>query len=381
MISPSKHRLTEFAPTPESTRFTPKSPRTISGGGSQTCFAHRKSSGQSPRPSVAVKSKQRPKVSSSNGCGILFQSKEMTRFVNLAKRYAASSASVLITGESGTGKELFSKLIHENSPRQKQNLVAVNCAAVSESLFESELFGHEKGAFTGACSRRIGYFEFADKGTLLLDEVTEIPLSIQAKLLRVLEERQVQRVGSSETRSIDVRILATSNRNLEEEVKAGRFRTDLYHRINTLELNIPSLRERVVDIPLLTHHFLRFFAYESETGMLNIDKQAMEALCRFDWPGNVRQLRNVIHRACVVASSGSIAVDDLPESITAESATQPVHLDGRKPMTLAEIEKRIITATLAKFDGSKKLASAELGVTARTLSNKLRQYQQLTEDC
>lgn len=381
MISPSKHRLTEFAPTPDAPLFTPKPPRAITGSGRQSSFAHRQSSGQSPRSSVPNKTNDRPKVSSSNGCGILFQSKEMTRFVDLAKRYAASSASVLITGESGTGKELFSKLIHENSHRRKQNIVAVNCAAVSESLFESELFGHEKGAFTGACNRRIGYFEFADKGTLLLDEVTEIPLSIQAKLLRVLEERQVQRVGSSETRGIDVRIIATSNRDLEEEVKAGRFRTDLYHRINTLELSIPALRDRVVDIPLLTHHFLRFFAYESATGMQNIEKQAMEALCRFDWPGNVRQLRNVIHRACVVASSGGIAVEDLPEILTTGSATKSVHLDGRKPMTLAEIEKQIITATLAKFDGSKKLASAELGVTARTLSNKLRQYQQLTENC
>ena len=220
------------------------------------------------------------------------------------------------------------------------------------------------------------YFEFADKGTLLLDEVTEIPLSIQAKLLRVLEERQVQRVGSSMPRSIDVRILATSNRNLEEEVKAGRFRTDLYHRLNTLELSIPPLRDRTVDIPLLTLHFLRLFSYESANKMQNIEKLAMEALCNFDWPGNVRQLRNVIHRACVVSCSSNVSVEELPDFVTAVRDAQPVGNEEQKVMTLAEIEKEIITATLLKYNGSKKLAAAELGVTARTLSNKLRLYQQ-----
>ncbi len=306
---------------------------------------------------------------------ISFQSKIMSEFFELAKLYAKSSATVLVTGESGSGKELFSRLIHQQSGRSEERFVAVNCAAVSESLIESEFFGHEKGAFTGASVGRVGYFEQAQGGTILLDEISEIPLAMQAKLLRVIEEQEVQPVGSNVPRPIDVRIVATTNRDLAVEVAEGRFRDDLFHRLNVLELDLPPLRDRVSDIPLLVMHFVNLFQSESRTGTLQVDKEAMQWMCDYHWPGNVRELRNVIHRACVIAVDGKIGMNCLAKK---NYLAKENDVDGLAGLTLAEVERRLILSSLSKFQGNKRLAAEELGVTARTLSNKLKVY---SEEC
>jgi DNA-binding NtrC family response regulator len=303
---------------------------------------------------------------------LAFQSKQMNDLVQLAVQFAESSASIMITGESGTGKELFSRLIHEKSGRPKEKFHAFNCAAVPEALIESEIFGHEKGAFTGAHQKRIGYFERADGGTLLLDEISEIPLSVQAKLLRVLEEQEIQPIGSDYLQKIDVRIVATSNRDLKREVAEGRFRADLFHRLNVLEICIPPLRDRVTDIPLLVLHFIEKFRGESKNGIEKITREAMSVLCRYSWPGNVRELRNVIHRACILASTGEITPETLPD--LEESETNPG--DSLIGLPLAVAERRLIITCLKKFHGNKKSAAEELGVTARTLSNKLKLYRE-----
>lgn len=310
---------------------------------------------------------------------ITFQSKAMAENVRLAQRFATSSASVLITGESGTGKELFSRLIHEKSDRKQQRFVAVNCAAIAESLMESEFFGHQRGAFTGAMEQKTGYFEQADGGTLLLDEVSEIPVTVQAKLLRVIEEQEVQPIGGSKPRPVDVRIVATSNRDLDAAVAAGRFRSDLFHRLNVVELCIPPLRHRTSDVPLLTMHFVKMFQNQSKQGITQVTKDAMALLCGYSWPGNVRELRNVIHRSCILADNSELNCDALPDklkdSTEAEtSESPPSNIDAISAMSLAEIERRVIMARLHKFKGDKKQAAKELGVTARTLSNKLRLY-------
>lgn len=309
---------------------------------------------------------------------LCFQSKEMAEFFRLAELYAKSSACVLITGESGTGKELFSRLIHDKSTRAHQPLVAVNCAAIPEQLVESELFGHEKGAFTGALNRRVGFFERASRGTLLLDEISEIPVEMQAKLLRVIEEQEVQPVGGDCPRPVDVRIIATANRDLTEEVSSGRFRHDLYHRLNVVELQIPPLRQRVADIPLLIMYFVNLYRSESPVGISKVSKQAIKLLCEYQWPGNVRELRNVVHRACILNADGEITVDSLPKKVVSpsESLDKCGVFEG---MQLADVERQLIIACLRKYNGSKKLAAAELGVTARTLSNKMKLYDQSSE--
>ena len=304
----------------------------------------------------------------------MFQSQEMNALIKLATRYAGSSASVMIVGESGTGKELFSRLIHEKSDRQSQPFIAVNCAAIPETLLESELFGHERGAFTGATQKRIGYFEQADRGTLLLDEISEIPPTLQAKLLRVIEEQEIRPVGSEQTRRLDVRIVATSNRDLTTEVAASRFRGDLFHRLNVLEIRIPPLRDRVADIPTLVVHFVERFRNESDSGLKRITKEAMKRLVEYRWPGNVRELRNVIQRACIVTDDHEITAESLPD--WTPPPTDNHSLDDLLGMKLADVERRLILASLEKFSGNKRAAAAELGVTARTLSNKLKQYQE-----
>ena len=318
---------------------------------------------------------EQDKTEQNKHSGIFFQSQVMKEFHAMAIRYAQSNASVLITGETGTGKELFSRLIHQESGRPKECFAAFSCPSIVESLMESEIFGHERGAFTGADRQRTGLFESADGGTLLLDEISEVPISFQAKLLRVIEEQEVQRVGSNRPKSIDVRIVATSNRDLKKEVLEGRFRADLYYRLNVLELRIPPLRERVADIPLLTTHFVSLFRDESRFDVTGISKEAMAKLCKYHWPGNVRELRNVIHRACVNASGKEIQCDAIPY-LGDEFVSEDTPMLG---MTLAEIEKRIILASLKKFEGNKKSAANELGVTARTLSNKLKHYQSVSD--
>lgn len=310
---------------------------------------------------------------------LAYQSAAMNSLVGLAKSYARSSASVLVVGESGTGKEVFSRLLHEHSGRKEQPFVAVNCAAIPESLFESELFGHERGAFTGAVQKRRGYFEKADRGTLLLDEVSEIPLPMQAKLLRVIEEREVQPVGGDRPIEFDVRIIATSNQNLEAAVADGSFRRDLYHRLNVLELKLPPLRERVADIPKLVVYFLEMFCGESRHEEVSIAKGAMQKFCQHTWPGNVRELRNKVHRACVVNESGVITeacVESiLPASQESEASTSELDSGGLAALPLAVVERKLILACLERFGGNKKLAAEVLGVTSRTLSNKLKLYR------
>jgi DNA-binding NtrC family response regulator len=308
---------------------------------------------------------------------LTFQSKSMNELVRLATQFAASTASVMVTGESGTGKELFSRLIHEKSARAEGPFLALNCAAVPEPLMESEVFGHERGAFTGAIQKRLGYFERANGGTLLLDEITEIPVTLQAKFLRVIEEQEVQPVGGDRPRKIDVRIVATTNRDLKQEVAHGRFRSDLYHRLNVLDLRIPPLRDRVSDIPLLTMHFVEMFRAESRIGINRVTKTGMQSLCGYHWPGNVRELRNVIHRACILATTGEINLDSLPDFASPpEGACDVENVHSLAGLSLADVERRLIVACLRKFDGNKKAAAEELGVTARTLSNKLRLYRE-----
>ncbi len=312
---------------------------------------------------------------------IITQSAKMRDLIRFAEKAAASSAPVLLTGESGTGKELFAQVIHQASPRRDRRMVSLNCAALPENLLESELFGHEKGAFSGAISTRIGRFERADGGTLLLDEVSEIPIAAQAKLLRVLESKQFERVGTSEPIAHDVRIIAASNRDLEQEIDEGRFRLDLFHRLNVIEIRIPPLRERLTDIPVLATHFVEQFRHENELHLEGFESAAMSALTQHDWPGNIRQLRNVIHRACVVAEHPRIRIDDL-----GLPAVQATNEPESKPLPeqwlhthLEEVERQIIIAALNKF-GNRRLVAEKLGVSPRTLTNKMRRYREVRHD-
>ena len=308
---------------------------------------------------------------------ILTQSPNIRQLVEDATRVARSSASVLVTGETGTGKELFSKLLHVKSKRSEQVMVRVNCAALPENLIESELFGHERGAFTDAVEKRIGRFEFASGGTLLLDEISEVPLSTQAKLLRALEENEIQRVGSNATVKTDVRVIATSNRDLRTEIREGRFRRDLFHRLNIVELRIPPLRERPKDIPLLVSHFVELYRFENPM-IRGLTAPAMSTVCDYHWPGNVRELRNKIHRACILSRKSLIDLDTLLPLEESDSSSRhlPTHWTQQ---SLAEIEKQVITATIKRY-GSKRVAAEVLGVTPRTLTNKLKIYSSESEE-
>jgi DNA-binding NtrC family response regulator len=291
-----------------------------------------------------------------------------------ARRVAASSASVLITGESGTGKEVLARWIHRQGRKPEAAYIRVNCAALAESLIESELFGHERGAFTGAHEQRIGKFELASGGTLLLDEISEVPLRIQAKLLRVLEEQELQRVGGNETVRLNVRVLATSNRNLEEEVAAGRFRLDLFHRLNIVHFHLPPLRERPEDLELLVGYFCRKFQAESPARVEAFSGNAIETMKRFSWPGNVRQLRNTVHRACILSEHK--VVRDVPLTLAPGRRSESLPAEFCD-LTLFEMERRIIEATLNRFQGNKRLAAESLGITPRTITNKLNEYREL----
>jgi DNA-binding NtrC family response regulator len=293
----------------------------------------------------------------------------LAAIVQQAGRIAASKAAVLIEGESGTGKELIARLIHFSSPRRTRPFVRVNCAALSENLVESEMFGHERGAYTGAGETRIGRFELASGGTILLDEISEMSVKLQAKLLRVLEEEEFERVGGMQTLKTDIRVIATTNRDLRQEIQAGRFRRDLYYRINIVQLHLPPLRLRRHSIPGLAVHFIRQFRHESASQVRGISAAALQALRTYDWPGNVRQLRNIIHRACIMASGEQIQISDLPPL---EDCSQADSIRGK---TLEEIERQAILATLQEVGGNKTAAARRLGVTARTLLNKLTKYR------
>ena len=308
---------------------------------------------------------------------VVFQSRAMAELLEVARRYARSSATILITGESGTGKEVLARWIHEHSQRNEKPFVRVNCAALSEGLIESELFGHERGAFTGAEAARDGRLEAARCGTLMLDEISEISMRFQAKLLRVLEEEEFQRVGSDVTVRADVRVIATTNRPLDQEVARNRFRTDLYYRVNVLHLHISALRERVDDIPILVHHFLSRFGTEGAVPVKGFAPKAMQRLCEHSWPGNIRELRNLVHRICVLCRDEVVQVDDLPLLDSPQERESPVLPTQFQKMRLDEIERRVILSRIAHFNGNKSAAAEELGVTDRTLRNKMSRYRRL----
>ena len=302
------------------------------------------------------------------------ESDAMKHVLSDAALFARSTATILITGQSGTGKELLAQFVHERSARREFPYVRVNCAALPEGLIESELFGHRRGAFTGAIENRVGRIAAAADGTLLLDEISEVPLAIQAKLLRVLEEQEFQPVGSNELMRVSARIIATSNRHLEDEVLRGRFREDLYYRLNVLQLQVPALRYRTEDIQFLVHHFLEVFKSEGHPPISGISPRAMITLKQHSWPGNVRQLRNVVHRACVVCQTGTVDLCDLRP--LEESRERDDEADF-STMRLEEVERCLILSRLRRYNGNKTATARDLGITSRTLANKMKRYQTL----
>ncbi|MGJ3522442.1 sigma-54-dependent transcriptional regulator [Nitratidesulfovibrio sp. D1] len=306
--------------------------------------------------------------------GIIGQSPPMHRLMDMLATIAPSEATVLVTGESGTGKELIARAIHANSQRGQGPYVTVNCAALSETLLESELFGHEKGAFTGAERRREGRFQAADRGTIFLDEIGETSLPMQAKLLRAIQEREIQRVGSDQTLRVDVRILAATNRDLKAEVEAGRFRQDLYYRLNVVTLHIPPLRERVEDIPPLAGHFLRRFTEKNGKPVKGFTPQAMDRLLKHGWPGNVRELENTVERAVVLLVGEYISERELPQNIAGGDGDEPCPAPRFHGMTLEEIERAAILDAIDASEGNKSEAARRLGITRKTLHAKLNRY-------
>jgi transcriptional regulator with PAS, ATPase and Fis domain len=285
---------------------------------------------------------------------------------------AQSNATVLIMGESGTGKELVARAIHFGSKRARSAFIKINCAAIPDTLIESELFGHEKGAFTGALRRSRGKFEVASGGTLLLDEISEMPPFTQAKLLRVLQEREINKIGAELPIPVDVRVVATTNRDLKEEVVKGRFREDLFFRLNVIPVTLPPLRQRKEDIPALTEHFVQKFNEENGFTISGVGPEAMEALTAYDWPGNVRELENAIERASVLVRSGRLEKDniELTGSLRKEQA------EGLTVgVTIAEMEKQLIYRTLDFCKGNKTKVAEVLGISIRTLRNKLNEYE------
>jgi two-component system NtrC family response regulator len=304
--------------------------------------------------------------------GIIGESGPMQEVLSVVRRVAPSDATVLIRGESGTGKELIAKALHYASPRAASALVKVNCAALAESLLEAELFGHEKGAFTGAVTARKGRFELADGGSLFLDEIGDLPSHLQVKLLRVLQEREFERVGSSRPIKVDVRLLAATHRSLETLVREGRFRDDLYYRINVVTIQLPPLRERREDLPLLIDHFLRAFADKNGKRIRGLTREAREALLRYDYPGNVRELENLIERAVVLTRDDVVGLTDLPLTLDPQAAGPET---GPGLVAAVEgLERRMIREALARADGIQTRAAELLGIGERVLRYKLKKY-------
>lgn len=319
---------------------------------------------------------------------IVGESAAIQEVFDIIKQAAPSQATILIQGESGTGKELVAHAIHQLSTRIKGPFIPVHCAALAPTLLESELFGHEKGAFTGATERRRGRFEMADGGTLFLDEIAEIPTSIQVKLLRILEERKFERVGGHQTLDVDIRLIAATNADLGAMVKAKTFRDDLFFRLDVVSITLPPLRKRVDDIPLLFTHFLREFNVRNNKQIEDITPEAMDMLSAYAWPGNVREFRNVIERMVVLARAPRLTVRDLPLSIKTavqgEGHERALALQGdhphSKPASMAEGERHMIYAALKKNNDNRTLASEQLGISRRTLQRKLKEYQSLPRE-
>ena len=312
---------------------------------------------------------------------LIYGDKKTESILKIAKQVAPSEANILLTGESGTGKEIFSRFIHDNSKRANKKFVAVNCAAIPETLLESELFGYEKGAFTGAVARRIGKFEEASDGTLLLDEISEMDIKIQAKLLRAIQEKEIDRIGGKTPIKVNTRIIATSNRNLAEAVKNGMFRQDLYYRLNVVNIDIPPLRERKDDIVVLAKHFVKKYSELNEIPLKPLAKSAEEKLLNYLWPGNVRELENTIHRAVLMSTGDEITADSIilndPDSVINKPEVgeemSGAEFVGR---TVANMERCLIIDTLKHTMGNRSVAANILGISIRTLRNKLKQYEE-----
>jgi two-component system NtrC family response regulator len=299
----------------------------------------------------------------------------MAEAINTAARAAASNASILIRGESGTGKELLARAIHFASPRARGPFVTVNVAALPDTLVESEMFGHDRGAFTGADREHRGRFEIADGGTLLLDEIGDLPRGAQVKLLRVLQEHAFERLGGSRTLQVDVRVVAATHRNLEELVRAGEFRDDLYYRLNVVSVDLPPLRERREDVPMLVEHFLDRFAAEGRGGRRQVSREAMDRLIKYDYPGNVRELENIVHRAIVLSRGPLITTADLPPHLTGLATERlDAAMEGSFPERVAAFERRLIVDALDAEGGVQTRAARRLGMSERHLRYKLKKY-------
>lgn len=305
---------------------------------------------------------------------IVGKSRQMEAVFDLIRSVADARSTVMITGGSGTGKELVARAIHYTSNRKDAPFIKLNCAALPETLVEAELFGYEKGAFTDAKKTHRGRFELADGGTLLLDEISEMPLNLQSKLLRVIQEREFERVGSSETISVDVRLIATSNRDLKAYVKNGRFREDLYYRLNVIPIHLCPLEERKEDIPLLVQHFIEKYNEENSKQIKGVDPAALKLFMKYHWPGNVRELENLIERAVVTSRSDYLTEDDFPSELAMGPVADELP-ELKVPISLEEGSKYLILKTLERFDGNKTRAAEALGITTRTIRNKLAEYR------
>ncbi len=296
----------------------------------------------------------------------------MQHIIRILDKVAPTQAPVLIQGESGTGKEVIARYIHNQSKRSSAPYVGINLAAIPDTLLESELFGYEKGAFTGAYAQRVGKFEQADGGTILLDEITEISMGLQAKLLRVLQEKQVDRVGAKAPTNVDFRVIATTNRDIESEIQAGNFRNDLYFRLNVIPIKVPPLRERKNDILPLAEHFIAKISRREDLPPKELSGAAKDALLSYAWPGNVRELENVMERAIILCDGQTIDVDNIMLS----GQTSPANTDSAPGTTIHEMERRLIISTLGDVDGNRTRAAELLGISIRTLRNKLNEYKQ-----
>lgn len=306
---------------------------------------------------------------------IIGQSAAMQKLFETMALVAPSDATIIITGDSGTGKELIANAIHQNSPRREKPLIKINCAALPETLLESELFGHEKGSFTGAVKSRKGRFHLAHKGTIFLDEIAEMTAATQAKILRVLQEREFEPLGSSNTVQVDTRVIAATNRNLEEEIKQGRFREDLYFRINVINLNVPPLQYRREDIPLLADFFLKRYAEKNRRLIKGFTPRAIDVLMRYDWPGNIRELENMVERAVIMARSDIITPADLSDTLQAlDYENQQSEIDLSPGRSLKDVEKEMILRTLEMAEGNRTHTAKILGISRRTLQLKLKEY-------
>lgn len=305
---------------------------------------------------------------------IIGKSKPMKDLFETLAMIAPSDATVLLYGESGTGKEIVANALHENSPRARKPFIKVSCAALPETLLESELFGHERGAFTGAIGRKEGRFQLANGGTIFLDEVSEMSPTTQVKLLRVLQEREFEPLGSTKTIRVDIRIIAATNKNLEEEVKEGNFREDLFYRLNVVPIELPPLRRRKEDVPLLAKHFLNIYCEKTETPIKGFLPKTMDLMIRYDWPGNIRELENAIERAVLLCRGKYISPQDLPHPVQGADGEDLSRVAVPSGMTLKEVEREVILQALEGAEGNRTQTARILGISRKTLQNKLKEY-------